>query len=85
MPLPLCCLALDDILVTTLLLTLTRSRMTTGGAGREEGGPQVPGQNQGEIRIATTVYEPRCIYLWTLSMDDASFFSRVDSSLSDLH
>ena len=31
-----CCLALDDILITTLLLTLTRSRMTTLQEDQEE-------------------------------------------------
>jgi len=52
LPLLSCSLALDDNLITTLLLTLTRSRMTTGGAGREGGGgPQVPGQQQGENLI----------------------------------
>jgi hypothetical protein len=34
--LPRCCLALDETLVTTLLLTLTRSRMTTLQEEEEE-------------------------------------------------
>ena len=45
---PLCRLALDEILITTLLLTFTRFRMTTGGAGGER---QVPGPQLGEIFI----------------------------------
>ena len=54
MHLPLCRLALDDILITTLLLTLTHSRMTTGGAGGGGGGGgerQVPSQQPGESLI----------------------------------
>jgi len=45
-----------DILITTLLLTLTRSRMElAGGAGGGGGGErQVPGQQQGEILIMQT-------------------------------
>ena len=50
MPLPLlsCSLALDDHLITTLLLTLSRSCMATGGAGREGGGGGAD-QHLGEI------------------------------------
>ena len=60
MLLPLCRLALDDIHSNhDPLLTLTRSRMTVGGAGG--GGPQVPGQQLGEsliIRLLSLFHSP---------------------------
>ena len=46
MLLPLSC-SRQDTLITTLLVTLTRSRMETGGAGSgrgEGGGPGQPGE-----------------------------------------